>query len=231
MSRNYWARARPGDSARPREAAASVNVENGAVTLSIDDIEQLLASGARCQVEIGDPGGPLDANGPRGASGPAVPSDEMPFTHLDHALQTAAVLQQRVPDDPELAVAGLVHDIGHLLPGVGDAEHAEAGEAAVRAALGERVARLVGLHVEAKRYLVARQATYGGELAADSVASLALQGGPMTSDEQERFERLPHAQGALLLRRADESGKVDGLVVPGLEQWMMTVRQLRSSTG
>jgi predicted HD phosphohydrolase len=200
-----------------------VNVENGAVTLSIDDIEQLLASGAKRQVEIGDLSGAQDAGDA------ADRSDEMPFTHLDHALQTAAVLRHRAPDDPELAVAGLVHDIGHLLPGVGDAEHAEAGAAAVREALGERVAGLVGLHVEAKRYLVARQATYEGELAADSVASLARQGGPMTSEERESFERLPHAQDALMLRRADESAKVDGLVVLGLAEWMQTVRQLPAS--
>jgi predicted HD phosphohydrolase len=187
------------------------------VALSIDGIERLLASGAALHVEIGDAG-----------AGHAVPSDEMPFTHLDHALQTAAVLRHRVPDDPELAVAGLVHDIGHLLPGVGDAEHAEAGGEAVRAALGERVAGLVGLHVEAKRYLVARQSTYAGELAPDSVASLALQGGPMSAAEQESFAQLPLAQDALMLRRADESGKVDGLVVPGLEEWMETVRGLHA---
>ncbi len=150
----------------------------------------------------------------------------MSFTHLDHALQTAAVLRQDFPDDIELAVAGLVHDIGHLLPGVGDAEHAEAGAEAVREALGDRVAGPVGLHVEAKRYLVARQNAYVGVLAADSVASLALQGGPMSAEEQQEFERLPHAQRALDLRRADERGKVDGLAVAGLEEWMKLVRAL-----
>ena len=150
----------------------------------------------------------------------------MPFTHLDHALQTAAVLRQEFPDDIELAVAGLVHDIGHLLPGVDDAEHAEAGAEAVRAALGERVAGPVGLHVEAKRYLVARQGDYAEVLAPDSVASLALQGGPMSAEEQRDFERLPHARRALDLRRADERGKVDGLEVAGLGEWMEVVRAL-----
>jgi predicted HD phosphohydrolase len=153
----------------------------------------------------------------------------MPFTHLDHALQTASVLRAQFPDDPGLAVAGLVHDIGHLLEGVGDAEHAEVGAAAVRVALGVRVAGLVGLHVEAKRYLVARQVTYGGTLAADSVASLALQGGPMSPDEQAAFEQLPHARDALLLRRADEGGKVDGLVVGGLSDWMPLVRRVSAT--
>jgi predicted HD phosphohydrolase len=134
------------------------------------------------------------------------------------------VLRQQAPDDTELAVAGLVHDLGHLLPGVGDAEHAEVGGDAVRSALGVRVATMVRLHVEAKRYLVARQEAYAGGLAADSVASLALQGGPMSADEQAAFELLPYAEDALVLRRADESGKVDGLEVPGLGEWMEIVR-------
>jgi predicted HD phosphohydrolase len=187
------------------------------VTLTVDDIERLLESGGSRPVEVGD-------------IGTDSVSGEMPFTHLDHALQTAAVLRQQAPDDTELAVAGLVHDIGHLLPGVGDAEHAEAAGAAVRSALGERVAAVVGLHVQAKRYLVARQHAYAGELAADSVVSLALQGGPMSPDEQAAFERLPYAEDALALRRADESGKVDGLVVPGLGEWMGLVRELTTAT-
>jgi predicted HD phosphohydrolase len=153
----------------------------------------------------------------------------MPFSHLDHALRTASVLRAQAPEDQELTVAGLVHDIGHLLPGVGDAEHAEAGAGAVRAALGDRVAGLVGLHVEAKRYLVARQNTYSGTLAADSAASLALQGGPMQPFEQIAFERLPYARDALLLRRADEGGKVDELVVLGLSDWMPIVRSVSQS--
>jgi predicted HD phosphohydrolase len=86
------------------------------------------------------------------------------------------------------------------------------------------VAGPVGLHVEAKRYLVARQGAYSDDLAPDSVASLALQGGPMSADEQQAFERLPQAQRALELRRADERGKVDGVVVGGLGEWMEIVR-------
>jgi len=185
------------------------------VTLTIDEIERLLASGADRPVEVAD----ADPTASR-------LSGDMPFTHLDHALRTAAVLRQEFPDDIELAVAGLVHDIGHLLPGVKDAEHAEVGAESVRVALGETVAGPVGLHVEAKRYLVARQKAYAEVLAADSVASLALQGGPMSAEEQQNFERLPHAQRALDLRRADERGKVDGLEVAGLGGWMEIVRAL-----
>jgi predicted HD phosphohydrolase len=192
---------------------ASKTVENVAVNLSLDDIQQLLDSAAQRPVEGGGPG------------------STMPFSHLDHALQTAAVLKAEMPDDLELAVAGLVHDIGHLLVGVGDAEHAAAGAEAVRGALGERVAGLVGLHVAAKRYLVARQSAYAGTLAADSVASLAHQGGPMSPAEQDAFERLPDAQDALTLRRADESGKVDGLVVVGLTDWIPVMRRVSAAAG
>jgi predicted HD phosphohydrolase len=201
---------------------AASSSENDEVSLSIDEIERLLESGAARLVEVAQKQ-QMDGVG---VGVGMVPSGEMPFTHLDHALQTAAVLRHDFPDDIELAVAGLVHDIGHLLPGVGDAEHAEAGAEAVREALGDRVAGPVGLHVEAKRYLVARQNAYAEVLAADSVASLALQGGPMSAEEQQEFERLPHAQRALDLRRADERGKVDGLAVAGLREWMKVVQAL-----
>lgn len=44
--------------------------------------------------------------------------------------------------------------------------------------------------------------------------------------EQSAFERLPYAQDALLLRQADESGKVKGLVVLGLGDWVPIVRRV-----
>ena len=48
-------------------------------------------------------------------------------SQLDHALQTAALLSHLHPGDEELAAAGLVHDIGHLLPGGTDEAHATDG--------------------------------------------------------------------------------------------------------
>ena len=83
------------------------------MTFTIDDIERLLASGAHRPVEVAEVERVRIATDPSAVA--AVPPGEMPFTHLDHALQTAAVLRQTFPEDVELAVAGLVHDIGHLL--------------------------------------------------------------------------------------------------------------------
>jgi predicted HD phosphohydrolase len=189
--------------------------ENGAViqipSLTIEEVEGLLRGAGDRPIEAGDGSGRVLA-----------------FTHLEHALQVAAVLRAERPEDEELAVAGLVHDLGHLLAGVGDAEHAEAGEAALGEALGARVAGLVGLHVKAKRYLVAGEGGYGAQLSDDSVASLMRQGGPMTADERAAFDRLPLAADAVRLRRADESGKVAGLDVGGLEGWLGVVRRVHA---
>jgi predicted HD phosphohydrolase len=146
-------------------------------------------------------------------------SPGVPVTQLDHALQTAALLAQLHPGDDELAAAGLVHDIGHLLPGGTDEAHATDAARAVRRALGERVAGTVGLHVAAKRYLVATDAGYGGVLTDDSVVSLGRQGGAMTEEEAAAFLALPWASDAVMLRRADDSGKVEGLVVRDLGSW------------
>lgn len=152
-----------------------------------------------------------------GVDSPLSPG--VPVSQLDHALQTAALLAHLHPGDDELAAAGLVHDIGHLLPGGTDEAHATDAARAVRQALGERVAGIVGLHIQAKRYLVASDAGYGEVLTNDSVVSLGRQGGAMTEEEAADFLALPWATDAVTLRRADDSGKVEGLVVRDLASW------------
>ncbi|MFD5268316.1 hypothetical protein [Streptomyces sp. NPDC058335] len=64
----------------------------------------------------------------------------------DHALQTAALLRRSRPADKELQVTGLVHPIGRLLGPADVAGRAGRAAEAVRALLGERVARLVRRH-------------------------------------------------------------------------------------
>jgi predicted HD phosphohydrolase len=164
-----------------------------------------------------------------GTDSPLSPG--LPVTQLDHALQTAALLAYLHPGDDELAAAGLVHDIGHLLPGGTDEAHATDAAHAVRRALGERVAATVGLHVAAKRYLVATDAGYGGVLTDDSVLSLGRQGGAMAEEEAAAFLALPWASDAVTLRRADDSGKVEGLVVGDLASWVPLLRELSRRTG
>ena len=90
----------------------------------------------------------------------AFADDEGGLPILDHSLQCAARLRTSHPDDVELQVAGLVHDLGWLELDDGrwtlrlDAAHDVDGRALVAPLLGPRVAALVGGHVAAKRYLL-----------------------------------------------------------------------------
>ena len=177
-------------------------------SLTVDEILDLLAIGAERPLRFG-----------------------ATVTQLDHALQTAWLLRRDGRGDTELAVAGLVHDLGHLIPGVGDDVHARVSAASVRAVLGTRVADLVELHVDAKRYLVAAEPDYGNLLAQDSVASLREQGGAMSGEEATAFMAHPLAADAVFLRRADDNGKVDGRAVPGLSEWAPVLRRVSEARG
>ena len=154
-----------------------------------------------------------------------------PVDILDHDRQCAELLRRDFPADEELQVAGLVHDIGHLLRPGDDAGHGRHGADAVRELLGERVARLVELHVVAKRYLVATDAVHAEQLSASSRRTLIAQGGPMTAAEVREFERDPEFAAAVALRRADDAGKVVGLVVASLESWRPVVERVAALRG
>ena len=64
-----------------------------------------------------------------------------------------------------------------------------------RAGSGPTSLSPVRMHVDAKRYLCAVEPAYQQQLSPPSLVSLALQGGPMTSDEVEAFRESPHADG------------------------------------
>ncbi len=154
-----------------------------------------------------------------------TPSEEgLAMSELDHGLQTAAVLRELAPDDVELHVAGLVHDVGHAFA-TGD-EHGRIGAAALRGVLGDRVATLVEAHIDAKRYLVTVDPAYAAALSPGSVHSLALQGGPLDAAAVARCDTLAHWNDAVLLRRADDRAKEPGRVVPGLDAYAAAIVQL-----
>jgi phosphonate degradation associated HDIG domain protein len=147
-------------------------------------------------------------------------------TQAEHALQTAA-LAEAAAADPELVAAALLHDVGHLLHGLGedaadrgiDDRHEEGGAAWLARHFGPAVADPVRLHVAAKRYLCAVEPDYLAALSLASQRSLELQGGPFTPDEAEAFRREPHWEDAVALRRWDDAAKVPGLAVPGLDHY------------
>ena len=147
-------------------------------------------------------------------------------SQLEHALQ-AAHCAVRAGSPPELVLAALLHDIGHLLhdrsesvadEGI-DTEHETAGYEWILARFGPSIAEPVRDHVAAKRYLCRVEPDYRDRLSASSLQSLKLQGGPFHDDEARQFEMLPRYREAVLLRRWDDEAKVAGLEVPPIENY------------
>jgi predicted HD phosphohydrolase len=85
------------------------------------------------------------------------------------------------------------------------------GRGSIALAFGPAVAEPVALHVQAKRCLVGMQRGYRNSLSADSIRSLALQGGPMAPMEVDAFLLLPRAKDALRLRAWDDRAKDNAL--------------------
>ncbi|MFQ6398275.1 HD domain-containing protein [Nocardia sp. KC 131] len=152
-----------------------------------------------------------------------------PVDILDHDLQCAQLLRLAYPADEELQVAGLLHDIGHMLVPGDDAGHGRHGAQAVRPLLGDRVARLVELHVVAKRYLAATDAAHAAVLSSSSQRTLVAQGGPMDEAEIAEFEADPDFDAAIALRRADDAGKVVGLEVAPVESWRAVIERVAAA--
>jgi [1-hydroxy-2-(trimethylamino)ethyl]phosphonate dioxygenase len=147
-------------------------------------------------------------------------------SQTEHALQ-AALLAEREGAPDRLVVAALLHDVGHLLDGQDEdlaargveGHHEEAGCAWLAEQFGPEVTEPIRLHVAAKRYLCAVDPSYLDQLSPASRQSLSLQGRPMGAKEQAQFEMNPFYREAVWLRRWDDTAKVPGLKVPGLEHY------------
>ena len=152
--------------------------------------------------------------------------DEPTLDGLAHALQCGAILRAEHPDDPELAVAGLVHDISDIASPDDHTDHDRRGAALVEPLLGPRVARLVGAHVVAKRYLVTTDPAYRNSLSRRSAETLAVQGDELDEQARARLDTDPDLAAMLDLRRADERAKDPDARVPDLEAWRALLSQV-----
>ncbi|MCU1427085.1 MAG: metal-dependent phosphohydrolase [Actinomycetia bacterium] len=158
-------------------------------------------------------------------------SDEPELDVLAHSLQCGHLLHTEHPDDAELAVAGLVHDVWDAVSPGDHRDHDIRGAVLVAPLLGARVARLVAGHVQAKRYLVASDATYRNGLSGRSTATLLEQGGGLDDDAIAALEASSDFDATITLRRADERAKVSGASVPALEQWRALLLEVSSQSG
>ncbi len=183
-------------------------LETGVPTLRFADVAALEAHLAKMAVE---------------------PCEDCGLSELEHGLQCAAGLKTAAPEDVELQVAGLLHDIAYGRP-YAETHHRVAADA-LRGLFGDRVAQMVALHVDAKRYLVTTDPAYRSRLSPVSVETLALQGGVMSAGEIAAFEAEDHWRDGLKLRMADEAAKQPGRSVPGLATWRPILLVLAGSRG
>jgi phosphonate degradation associated HDIG domain protein len=139
-----------------------------------------------------------------------------PVSQMEHMLQ-AGELARRGGYDEEVVLAAFFHDIGHLLAfegdygnmgGYGVEDHERLGADFLRAlGFSERIATLVESHVQAKRYLTAKDPAYYNKLSEASKHTLELQGGRMSEDEQAFFEAHPLSGLMVKLRLWDDEAK------------------------
>jgi phosphonate degradation associated HDIG domain protein len=155
-----------------------------------------------------------------------------PVTQLEHALQSGALAEAERASD-ELVAAAFLHDLGHLLNlqgetpterGVDDL-HQYFALPFLRPVLSDAVLEPIRLHVDAKRCLCAIDSAYFGQLSADSVRSLQLQGGIFTEEEAQAFMRKPYAEDAMRLRRWDDRAKEENRSTPGIDHYLAVVER------
>ena len=99
-----------------------------------------------------------------------------------------------MPDDDEIIVAALLHDIGHIIGlkqgleqmgDVGVMNHEDIGAdfATKKLGLPERIGKLIKAHVNAKRFLCWQNPEYHNKLSDASKTTLTYQGGVMKKKE------------------------------------------------
>lgn len=154
-------------------------------------------------------------------------------TQLQHALQTAELARRSGCPDT-LVCAALLHDIGQLMGGAGDAaellgvdaRHEIGGARFLGRHFSKEICEPVRLHVAAKRYLCAVDSTYAEGLSHASALSLNLQGGPMSAAEIKGFEAEPFFADAVKLRRFDDAGKRPEWQAPDLASYRPLLQAL-----
>ena len=164
-----------------------------------------------------------------------------PISQLNHGLQTAFQAQKVYGySDERVIVGALLHDIGWKLCGyAADGVDAAPPSESVAASLGiltftsseeqrarhdviggaylrmagfpEVTASIAEGHVLAKRYLTYKEPDYFAKLSPGSKRTLEFQGGPMSPEEAETFEKHPSFELFKDSRRWDEGAKQPAL--------------------
>lgn len=150
------------------------------------------------------------------------------ITQLEHMVQAAQLAEEQGHDE-EVILAAFLHDIGHIseaakgdneMDGFGIKDHEQIGAEFLREkGFSKKVARLVESHVEAKRYLTVKDPAYYGQLSEASKKTLEYQGGPMSREEADAFEKYPLFDLIINMRKWDEQAKIENKPLPDLQHY------------
>ena len=154
-------------------------------------------------------------------------------SQLEHMVQ-AAQLAKNQGFDEEVVLAAFLHDIGHLcvekhgineMGGFGIMDHEEIGAQFLKErCFSNKVIQLVASHVEAKRYLTFKYPVYYTNLSEASRKTLEYQGGKMTREEAEQFEKSSLFELIIQMRKWDEQAKIENQPVPDLRHFRELIR-------
>jgi 2-amino-1-hydroxyethylphosphonate dioxygenase (glycine-forming) len=158
-----------------------------------------------------------------------------PVSQLEHMSQSAQLAMKEGYDD-EVILAAFFHDIGHIcvmnneannMNGFGIKSHEKIGGDYLREkGFPERVAKLVENHVQAKRYLTFKYPEYDQQLSEASRKTLEFQGGVMTRQEADVFEKDPLFQTSIRMRQWDELAKETNVPIVDLEEIKVKARSV-----
>jgi len=149
-------------------------------------------------------------------------------SQLEHMVQAAQLAEEKGFDE-EVILAAFLHDIGHIaeqergeneMDGFGLKDHEAIGaKFLLEKGFSSKIARLVGSHVNAKRYLTRKDPEYYNQLSEASKRTLIFQGGMMSEQEAEQFEEDPLFSEIVLMRKWDEQAKIQNKLLPDLNRY------------
>ena len=146
-------------------------------------------------------------------------------TIAEHMIQSAMIAEKTKSKDT-LICSCLLHDYGHfilddpdeLVREKKDGKHEDVGYEYLKKYFKEEIVEPIKNHVLAKRYL-ARDQKYFNFLSPASITSLKLQGGLMSDDEAQIFEKNKYFKDSIKLRRFDEAAKNEGVKIKDIIEY------------
>jgi phosphonate degradation associated HDIG domain protein len=160
-------------------------------------------------------------------------------TQLEHMVQAAQLAEEKGFDE-EVILAAFLHDIGHIaeeangvnaMDEYGLKDHEAIGAQFLTGkGFSSKIAKLVASHVNAKRYLTKADPDYYNQLSEASKRTLEFQGGMMSAEEAEKFEKDPLFSEIILMRRWDEQAKVEDKSLPELDRYRTMIIHHLSGT-